>query len=100
MVSKREKYIIKDNLRRSQRLKQLYADHLKKSLFHNFLLEKHKRYYLSASLRKSASAKCVKNVCMLSGENSAVRKYFLVSRFRLNYLSIGNNLQSFKLNSW
>jgi hypothetical protein len=99
MVSKREKYIIKDNLRRSQRLKYLYVNHVRKSFYRNLFLEKHRRHYQSIALRKNLNNTNIKNICMLSGENTAVRKYFLASRFKLNHLSVQNNLQSFRLNS-
>jgi ribosomal protein S14 len=100
MISKKEKYILRDSLRRSHSLKLLYVNFLKKSLVKNLFLKKNIRLYITVSLGKNPNLKKVKNICMLSGENSAVRKNFLISRFKLNSLSIQNNLENFRLNSW
>lgn len=100
MVSKKEKYIIEDFISRSQNIKYKYSDFLEKSLVKNFFLKRNLRLYVNLSRKKRLSSKRVRNICLTSGENNAVRKYFLVSRFKLNTLSVKNSLNNFRLNSW
>lgn len=100
MFSKKEKYLIRDNLQRSLQLKYIYSCRLKISLIGNNFLKRSKKNYIKLILQKKLILVKKRNVCSFSGENSGVRKYFLTSRFKLNYLSIENNLQNFKLNSW
>merc|ERR1711970_681378 len=50
-------------------------------------------------MNKSLIEKKNKNICLISGENKAVNKKLLLSRFHINYSSLGNKLQNFKINS-
>lgn len=100
MFSKKEKYLIRDNLRRSTQIKYVYINFLKKSLKKNHFLRQSKKIYFTLNLQKNISSKKTKNVCLLSGENTSVRKHFMLSRFKLNTLSISNSLQNFRINSW
>ena len=50
--------------------------------------------YLSLGFSKNINSKKRRNVCLLSGENKSVRKFLLMSRFRINSLCIKNNLQN------
>jgi hypothetical protein len=97
--SKKDKYLVRDNVRRSLRLKNTYALSLRRSMG----LDPHQRKFMKIYLRVSLGrglVKKYKNICLLTGENRAVRKYFLASRFRLNDLGIGNKLQNFRPHSW
>jgi ribosomal protein S14 len=100
MFSKKEKYLIRDNLKRSTLIKFIYINKLRSSVIHNNFLKKSKLIYLNISSIKNINSKKRKNICLLSGENKSVRKFFLMSRFKINSLCIKNNLQNFKLNSW
>lgn len=100
MFSKKEKYLIRDNLQRSLQLKYTYNYTLKTSLTKNNALKNSKKNYLKLMLQKNSKLTKKKNICFFSGENKSVRKYFLTARFKLNFLSIENSLQNFKLNSW
>jgi ribosomal protein S14 len=100
MFSKKEKYLIRDNLQRSIQLKYIYTHTLKSSLLKNTTLSNSKKKLIKLSLQKNKILTKKKNLCLFTGENKSVRKYFLTSRFKLNYLSIENKLQNFKLNSW
>lgn len=99
MFSKKEKYLLRDNLRRSVGIKFIYTNMLHKTLKKNLYLLRYRRFYFTLNLQKNISSKKIKNTCLLSGENTSVRKYFILSRFQLNTLSINNNLQNFKINS-
>jgi hypothetical protein len=39
-----------------------------------------------------------KNICLKSGENTSINKKLLITRFQINYLSIVNKLQNYKVN--
>lgn len=99
MVSKKEKYVIEDFISRSQTIKYKYNYMLEKSLTRNFFLKRNLRLFISLNRKKRLNGKRVKNICLMSGENNAIRKYFLVSRFKLNALSVRNSLNNFRLNS-
>lgn len=100
MFKRKERYILRDNLRRSLVIKYKYISLIQKSLLHNRKLKKKKRViiFYKFSLKKKGYNK-LKNICMLSGENTAVNKKILLTRFQINYLSILNKLQNFKVNS-
>ena len=63
-------------------------------------LNKSKHLYTTLTITRSSPLIRKKNVCLLSGENGAVRKQFLASRFKLNSMCVNNTLQNFKINSW
>lgn len=101
MVDCKSKIFIKDKNKRSLLIKYKYLNLIQKSLFHNRYFKQNKKlfffYYINSN---QISSKKVKNVCLISGENKAVNKKLLLSRFQINYSSIANNLQNFKINSW
>lgn len=101
MFTRRERYLIKDNTRRTIKIKYKYLNILEKSLFMNRTLKNKKRLliFLKINLKKLSSKK-IKNICLKSGESKAVNKKLILSRFQINYLSILNKLQNFKVNSW
>lgn len=101
MLDRRSKYIIRDKTRRSLQLKYKYLTIIQKSLFHNRYLPKKIRLFIfyNINLNRLASIK-TKNICLISGENTAVNKKLLLTRFQINYSSVLNNLQNFKVNSW
>lgn len=100
MLNRRSKVLIKDNLRRSISIKYKYLTLLQKSLFHNRSINSNKKliffYYFN---KNKIHWKKVKNVCLLSGENKSVNKKLLLTRFQINYSSVLNNLQNFRINS-
>lgn len=79
----------------------MYLNKIQKSLFHNRYLLKQKRlfffYYLNTN---KVLFKKNKNICLKSGETNSINKKLLLTRFQINYSSILNNLQNFKINSW
>lgn len=101
MLNKKSKFLIKDKIKNTMYVKYRYLSILQKSLFHNRYINSRKRlvffYYLN---QNSVSYKKTKNICLLSGENTAVNKKLLLSRFQINYSSVSNNLQNFKINSF
>lgn len=101
MFRRKEKYLIRDNTRRAISIKYRYLNLLEKSLFHNrLILKKKKLIILIKRNSRILSSKKLKNLCTLSGENTAVNKKILLSRFQINYISIVNKLQNFRVNSW
>lgn len=100
MFKRKERYLIRDNVRRSLLIKYRYTNLIQKSLFHNRKLIKNKRiiFFYKFSYKRKGFNK-VKNICTFSGENTSVNKKILFSRFQINYLSILNKLQNFKVNS-
>ena len=101
MFKREEKYILRDNIRRSLTIKYKYINLIQKSLFHNRGLTKNKRVLAFSKLNyKKKGFKKLKNTCVYSGENTGVNKKILFTRFQINYLSIVNKLQNFKVNSW
>jgi ribosomal protein S14 len=101
MLNKKSKLIIKDNLKRSILIKYKYLNLLQKSLFHNRYFSKKKKvlFFYYTNINRISSKK-TKNLCLISGEHKAVNKKLVMSRFQINYSSILNNLQNFKINSW
>ena len=99
MFSKKEKYLIRDKTYRSVHIKFKFKNKLIKSMLQNNLLLNSKKIYLKLNLNTNPSKLRKKNVCLLSGENNTIKKKNLISRFRLNLLSIDNKLQNFKINS-
>lgn len=101
MYDKKEKYLIKDNVQRTLFLKYKYITFIHKSLFHNrnLIIEKKLLSFYKLSLKKK-NYKKFKNICLKSGENTSVNKKLLITRFQINYLSILNKLQNYKINSW
>lgn len=101
MVNCKSKFLIKDNNKRSILIKYKYLNLIQKSLFHNRYKNKNKKlfffYYLNIN---KISSKKTKNICIISGENKAINKKLLLARFQINYSSILNQLQNFKINSW
>lgn len=70
-------------------------------MFHNRYLNRLNRLQLFFYLNSNKLiGKKLKNTCTISGEINAVNKKLLLSRFQINYKSILNNLQNFKVNSW
>jgi ribosomal protein S14 len=101
VFKRREKYILRDNTRRSLKIKYRYINLLEKSLFYNRTLKNKKRLLAFLKINfKKLSMKKVKNICMKSGESKAVNKKLLICRFQINYIGILNKLQNFKVNSW
>lgn len=101
MFTRREKYLLRDNIRRSMSLKYKYINFLQKSLFHNRNILKKKRILIFYKIcTRTLNSKKLKNICMLSGEPDSVNKKLLFTRFQINYNSILNKLQNFKLDSW
>lgn len=101
MYNKKERYLIRDNVQRTLFLKYKYTTIIHKSLFHNRnLLSKQKLLaFYKLSLKKKGYKK-YKNICIKSGENTSINKKLLITRFQINYLSIVNKLQNYKVNSW
>lgn len=101
MLNQKSKFLIKDKIKNTVLVKYKYINILQKSLFHNRYLNNKKRliffYYLNSN---TVFSKKIKNICLISGENKAVNKKLLLSRFQINYSSINNNLQNFKVNSF
>ena len=81
-------------------IKFTYKQLVKKSSLKNNFIENKKKTYLLLYQQQNLATYKKKNVCLLSGENTSIRKKTLTSRFSLNYLSIGNKLQNFQVNSW
>lgn len=101
MFKQKEKYLLRDNSRRTLLLKYKYLNLIQKSLLHNRSVRKKiKLLIFLHNSQKKQSFKKIKNICMLSGENTSVNKKLLLTRFHINYLSIVNKLQNFKINSW
>lgn len=100
MLNKKSKYFVKDKIKKSLTIKHQYLNIIQKSLFHNRYLEKKKRTLLFFNINKSLIEKKNKNICLISGENTAVNKKLLLSRFNINSSSLANKLQNFKINSW
>lgn len=101
MLDKRNKYIIRDKIRRSILIKYKYITIIQKSMFHNRYLSKKNRIFFFFYLNTNRlSSKKIKNICNISGEHKAVNKKLLLTRFQINYSSILNKLQNFKINSW
>lgn len=100
MLNKRAKYLIKDKIKRSLRIKYKYLTILQKTLFQNRNINNKKRLLSAYIINTRVYHKRVKNICLQSGEYKAVNKKLLLTRFQLNYKCITNNLQSFKINSW
>lgn len=101
MFKHKERYIVRDNTRRSILIKYKYINLIQKSLLHNrkLILKKRIISFYKFSYKKKGYKK-VKNICMLSGENTSVNRRILFTRFQINYLSILNKLQNFKVSSW
>jgi len=101
MYTKKSRYLLKDNLKRTLNIKYRYTTILNKSLFHNRRLTKDQRTFIFKKLSfKKKNVKKVRNVCLITGENTSVNKKLILTRFQVNYLSIVNKLQNFKVNSW
>jgi ribosomal protein S14 len=101
MFTRRERYLIRDNTRRTIQIKYKYINILEKSLFYNRQLNNKKRLLLFLKINlKKISSKKIKNICIKSGESKGVNKKIIFSRFQINYLSILNKLQNFKISSW
>lgn len=101
MFKHKERYLLRDNIRRSLIIKYSYINLIQKGLFHNRKLIRYKRIIAFYKLSyKKKGYKKLKNVCLISGENTSVNKKILFTRFQINYLSILNKLQNFKVNSW
>lgn len=100
MFKQKEKFLIRDNSRRTLIIKYKYLNLILKSLLHNRnFTQKRKLLSFIHYSQKKQSFKKIKNLCMLSGENTSVNKKLLLTRFQINYLSISNKLQNFKINS-
>lgn len=101
MLNKKGKFLINDKIKNTMLVKYKYINLLQKSLFHNRYINSKKRlvffYYLN---QNTTLYKKHKNICLLSGENTAVNKKLLLSRFQINYSSVENTLQNFKINSF
>lgn len=101
MLNQKSKFFIKDKIKNTMLIKYKYLNLLQKSLFHNRYINNKKRlvffYYLNTNI---ILYKKTKNICLLSGENKAVNKKLLLSRFQINYSSVSNDLQNFKINSF
>ena len=100
MFSKKEKYIIRDKVYRSIHIKYRFNTKLQKSLLKNNMTPQTKKLFLTLKTNKTPLKLRKRNLCLISGENNTVKKYFLVSRFALNKASIANKLQNFKINTW
>lgn len=101
MFKHRDRYILRDNIRRSLVIKHRYISLIQKSIFHNRSFQKNKRIIIFCKLNyKKRGYKKLKNICMLSGENTGVNRRLLFTRFQINYLSILNRLNNFKVDSW
>jgi hypothetical protein len=100
MFKRKERYILRDNVRRSLIIKYKYINLIQKSLLHNRKVKhnKHIIIFYKYSYKKKGYKK-VKNICLLSGENTGVNKKLLLTRFQINYLSILNKLQNLKVSS-
>lgn len=100
MLDRKSKYLIRDKVRRSLNIKYKYLNLIQKSMFHNRYLKKNNRLHLFFYLNSNKIVgKKVKNICSISGETDAINKKLLMSRSQINYKSILNNLQNFKINS-
>lgn len=100
MIDRKNKILLKDNLKRSILLKYKYLNLLQKSLFHNRSIKKTNRLIYFNNLNTKISYKKLNNICLINSEQKSVNKKLLLSRFVLNYTSILNNLQNFKINSF
>lgn len=100
MISKKERFLIKDNIYRSVQIKQMYKILIRRSLIKNNLLNKSKKIYLSIGKFSTPTLIRKRNICLLSGENHGVRKNLLISRFQINNQSTKNQLQNFSINAW
>ena len=100
MFSKKEGIVIRDNIRRTNIIKFKYNSLLKKSLVKNNSFSDLKKLYIMLQNNCRIVSKKKKNLCLLSGGNNSVKKHLLVSRFHINYLTLNNKLQNFKINSW
>jgi len=100
MFSKKECFLIKDNIRRTASIKFKYNSLLRTSLTKNSFIGNTKKLYYKTYNTRGVLYKKQKDVCLLSGENTSVRKNLLLSRFQINYLSLTGSLQNFKINTW
>ena len=99
MISKKERFLIKDNIYRSVQIKHTYKTLLRRSLIKNNLLNKSKKIYLNIGGFSTPTLIRRRNLCLLTGENHGVRKNLLLSRFQINTQSTKNQLQNFSINS-
>jgi hypothetical protein len=99
MFSKKEKYILQDKTYKSIYIKYRFRNKLQESFILNNLTPQLKKLYLNLKLNKAPLKLKKKNLCLISGENNTIKKYFLTSRFVLNRSSIGGKLQNFKINT-
>jgi len=100
MYTKKCRNLLKDNLKRTLNIKYRYVTILNKSLFHNRRLAKDTRTIIFKKLSfKKKNIRRLKNVCLISGENTSVNKKLMFTRFQINYLSIVNKLPNFRVNS-
>jgi ribosomal protein S14 len=101
LLSVKEKYLIRDNLKRSVLIKYKYFNIINKKIFKNRNIKKNINLiiFFKINLNKKHYNK-VNNICIKSGKNKSVNKKLILSRFNINYLSILNKLQNFKINSW
>jgi hypothetical protein len=101
MINRSNKTLLKDNLKRSIRLKYKYINLLQKSLFHNrYLKKKNRNFFFYQLTLNNVYSKKTRNLCLISGESNSINKKLLTSRFQINYSAIAGNLQTFKINSW
>lgn len=101
MYTRKCRYLLRDELKRTLNIKYKYTTILNKALFHNRRLTKDQRTLVFKKLSfKKKSIKKLRNVCLISGENTSVNKKIIFTRFQINYFSIVNKLQNFKVNSW
>lgn len=101
MLNKKSKIYLKDKIRRSVIIKYKYLNLIQKSLFQNrYLCKKKKLYFLYLLNLNKVSAVKKKNICLISAENKSVNKKLVMTRFQINYSSVLNKLQNFKINSW
>lgn len=101
MVNLKEKFLLRDNLKRTYILKYKYFYKINKSLYLNRTLSQRRKIFAFYNISvKFKTVRKIKNICSLSGSCRSVNKNTLFSRYQLNYLSILNKLQNFKVNSW
>jgi ribosomal protein S14 len=101
MINRSNKFLLKDNLKRSLNIKHKYLNILQKSLFHNrYIKKKYRNFFFYKLTLNNIYSKKTRNICLISGENNSINKKFLMSRFQINYNAVANNLQTFKINSW
>jgi len=98
MFSKKEKYLIRDRLKRASNIKYRYLVFLSKSFVKNNQILNNKKSFMRIK-NDYKNFKKISNVCVLSGENTSVSKKLLISRFFLNSFSVKNYLQNYQINS-